>query len=198
MDPRVKPAGDAAWYRTPKQVDREPLQCTGIEPFRPPARLMDWWNWGRCMYSRAHVFGPGASRFEDCRIGAAFGIGFGACAAFFLGLYWLMQPSVSANSGLADYRPPPKTVVTDAHAPWVPPSASEAFRRRALDEPRPEIVKRAVAEEPKKETKKQEARSAPRQARPVQQQANSFWGGWGGGGYAQSQSQARPSGSRPW
>src|SRR5436190_14587033 len=114
---------------------------------------MDWSNWGRCMYLRAHVFGPGASRFEDCRIGAAFGIGFGACAAFFLGLYWLMQPSVSANSGLADYRPPPKTVVTDAYAPWVPPST--ALPMRAPGEPRPEIAKRTVTEEPKKQTKKE-------------------------------------------
>jgi hypothetical protein len=158
---------------------------------------MDWSNWGQCMYSRAQVFGPGASRLEDCRVGAAFGIGLGACAAFFLGLYWLMQPSVSANSGLAAYRPPPKTVVTDAYAPWVPPSASQVLPRRAADEPR-EIVKRPVTEEPKKETKKQEARSVPRQARPVQQQPNSFWGGWGGGGYTQSQpqSQSRPFGSR--
>jgi hypothetical protein len=155
------------------------------------------------MHSRANLFGPGASRFEEGRTVGAFGIGFGACAAFFLGLYWLMQPSVSANSGLADYRPPPKTVVTGAYAPWVPPSASEAFPRRAPDEPRPVVTKSTVAEEPKKETKKQEARSAPRQARPVREQPNSFWGGWGGGGgggYAQSQSQSqsRSFGSRPW
>ena len=42
--------------------------------------------------------------------GAA-GIGLGAYAAFFFVLYWLMQPNVTANSGLAGYRPPPKTIV---------------------------------------------------------------------------------------
>jgi hypothetical protein len=26
-------------------------------------------------------------------------------------LYWLMHPTVTANSGLAGYRPPPKTIV---------------------------------------------------------------------------------------
>jgi hypothetical protein len=30
-----------------------------------------------------------------------------AYAGFFLVLYWLMQPTVSANAGLAAYRPPP-------------------------------------------------------------------------------------------
>jgi hypothetical protein len=157
------------------------------------------------MYSRAHVFGPGASRLEDCRVGAAFGIGLGACAAFFLGLYWLMQPTVSANSGLATYRPPPKTVVTDAYAPWVPPGPTAAILRRSPDEPR-EIVKRPATDEKKetKETKKPEARTAPRQARPAREQPNPFWGGFGQGGYGQGgygqggYTQSRPSSSRSW
>jgi hypothetical protein len=45
----------------------------------------------------------------------------------------LMQPTVTANSGLAGYRPPPKTIVKYADAPWEPPnsSASDTGRGRA-------------------------------------------------------------------
>jgi hypothetical protein len=45
-------------------------------------------------------------------LAAAVGIILGAYASFFFGLYWLMQPSVATNPGLAGYRPPPKTVVS--------------------------------------------------------------------------------------
>jgi hypothetical protein len=47
-----------------------------------------------------------------------------------------------------------------------------------------------VTEEPKKEVKKPEKRTAPRQARPVQQPQNPFWGGFG--------SSSRSPGSRSW
>jgi hypothetical protein len=140
------------------------------------------------MYLRGNPYGPSSSRYEDCRLAGTAGIAVAAYAAFFFILFWLMQPTVTANSGLAGYQPPPKTIVKyDVNAPWVPPSPSEPLPRRALDEP-PVIVKRSVAEEPKKETKKQEARTAPRQARPAAQQPNSFWG------FGSSPS----GGSRPW
>jgi substrate-binding family protein len=84
-------------------------------------------------------------------LGAA-GIGLGAYAAFYFVLYWLMQPTVTANSGLAGYRPPPKTIVKYADAPWEPPNSPEALPIRAVDEPAPVIPKRSVTEEPKKET----------------------------------------------
>ena len=84
-------------------------------------------------------------------LGAA-GIGLGAYAAFFFVLYWLMQPTVTANSGLAGYRPPPKTIVKYADAPWELPNSPEALPIRAVDEPAPVIPKRSVTEEPKKET----------------------------------------------
>ena len=138
------------------------------------------------MYLRGNPFGPSTSRYEDCRLAGAAGIFLGAYAAFFFVLYWLMQPTVTANSGLAGYRPPPKTIVKYADAPWVPPT--EALPIRTMDEPAPVIAKRSVTEEPKKETKKQEGRTAPRQARPVRQQPNPFWG------YASAPS----FGSRPW
>jgi hypothetical protein len=140
------------------------------------------------MYLRGNPFGPSTSRYEDCRLAGAAGIFLGAYAAFFFVLYWLMQPTVTANSGLPGYRPPPKTIVNYAEAPWVPPNPSEALPIRAVDEPAPVIAKRGVTEEPKKETKKQERRTTSRQARPVIQQPNPFWG------YASS----RSVGSRPW
>jgi len=151
------------------------------------------------MLLRGKSFGPSTGQYEGYRLGAVTGIVAAAYAGFFLLLYWLMQPSVSANPGLAGYRPPPKTIVRYADSPWVPPEPSEPFPVRVAREP-PEVAKSKVTEEPKKETKKQEARTAPRQARPApaRAQQNPFWGGgWGGGwgGFASSRSS---SGSRPW
>src|SRR5262249_40894218 len=141
------------------------------------------------MYLRGNPFRPSTPRFEDYRLGAAAGIVLAAYAGFFLVLYWLMQPSATANPGLAAYRPPPKTIVRYADSPWVPPPPSEALPIRAEAEPAPDPAKSSVAEEPKKETKKkQEARTTPRRARPVREQTNPFWG------YASS----RSYGSRPW
>ena len=143
------------------------------------------------MYLRSNPFRSSTPPFEDYRLGAAAGIVLAAYAGFFLVLYWLMQPSATANPGLAAYRPPPKTIVRYADSPWVPPPPSEALPIRAEAEPAPAIAKSSVAEEPKKETKKQEARTTPRRARPapVREQANPFWG------YASS---SRSFGSRPW
>src|SRR5262245_3934520 len=141
------------------------------------------------MYLRSNPFRPSTPPFEDYRLGAAAGIVLAAYAGFFFVLYWLMQPSATANPGLAAYRPPPKTVVRYADSPWVPPPPSEVLPIRAEAEPAPQIAKSSVVEEPKKETKKQAARTSPRQVRPVREQANPFWG------YASSRSSF---GSRPW
>ena len=156
-----------------------------VEPVRHPARLMNWSSWGQHMYLRGNPFGPSTSLYDDCRSAVAVGIVLGAYVGFFFALYWLMQPSVSANPGLAGYRPPPKTVVHYADSPWVPPAPSEALPISAATEPASEG---SITEEPKKDTKKQEARTTPRRARPVREQPNPFWG------YASS----RSSGSRPW
>ena len=139
------------------------------------------------MHSHQNRFATSTSS-GDYRLGVTVGAVIAAYAGFFLVLYWLMQPTVSANAGLAAYRPPPKTVVKYADAPWVPPDPSEAIPFRRASEERPPIVAKSVTEEPKKEAKKPERRTAPRQARPVQQQQNPFWG------FASS----RSSGSRPW
>ena len=147
------------------------------------------------MYLRANSFGRGSSLHGDYRLATAGGLVLAAYAAFFLALYWLMQPSVTANPGLAAYRPPPKTVVRYADSPWVPPDPSETFPiRAAATEPASPVAKSSVTEEPKKETKKQEPRPTARRAPPVREQPNQFWGQnsfWG-------QASSRPSGSRPW
>ena len=141
------------------------------------------------MHLRGNPFGRMTSLYEESRLAAAIGTVLAAYAGFFLALYWLMQPSVAANPGLAEYRPPPKTVVRYADSPWVPPAPSEAFPIRSAAEPAPQVAKNSVIEEPKKETKKSEARTAPRPARPVvREQPNPF------SGFASS----RSFGSRPW
>src|SRR5215475_5889475 len=99
---------------------------------------------GEHMYS----FGPSTSRFEDYRLGAAAGMVLAAYVGFFFVLYWLMQPSVTANPGLAAYRPPRKTIVRYADAPWVPPPRWEALTMRAQAEAAVlEPAKSIVAEE---------------------------------------------------
>jgi hypothetical protein len=164
------------------------MAVAAIEPVCQPERLMNGSNWGRDMYLRAIPFGASIRRYEDYRLVGGVGIALAGYAGFFVVLYWLMQPTVSENPGLAAYRPPPKTVVKYLDAPWVPASPSDVLPMRAADEPR-EIVKRSVTEEPKKETKKQEARTTPRRAaQPVREQPNPFWG----------HASSRSFGSRPW
>src|SRR5215475_14398070 len=143
------------------------------------------------MYWRANSLRQSTPRHEDYHLAAAVGLVVAAYLGFFVALYWLMQPTVTANPGLAAYQPPPKTIVRYADSPWVPPPPSEALPiLRATTERAPEVAKSSAAEEPKKETKKQEARTSPRRARPArEQQPNPFWGG-----YASS----RSYGSRPW
>jgi hypothetical protein len=144
------------------------------------------------MYLRGNALGRSTPQYEDYHLAAAVGIVLAAYVGFFFGLYWLMQPTVSANPGLAGYRPPPSTVVRPADSPWIPPAPSEALPMRAAAEPAPAIAKSNVTEKPKKETKKQEARTSPRRARPVREQPTQptpFWG------YASS---SRSYGSRPW
>src|ERR1700736_1143850 len=102
-------------------------------------------NRGWHMVWRGNQLGPSTSRYEDCRLTVAVGLVLAAYAGFAFGLFWLMQPSVAPNYGLAGYRPPPKTVVHSADAPWVPP-AQEALPILARAEPAPEIAKSSVAE----------------------------------------------------
>ena len=140
------------------------------------------------MYLRANSLGLSAPQHENYPLAAAVGLVVAAYLGFFVGLFWLMQPTVTANPGLAAYQPPPKTIVRYADSPWVPPPPSDALLRAEAKPAAPEPAKSLVAEEPKKETKKQAVRTTPRQARPVREQPNPF-SGW---------ASSRSFGSRPW
>jgi len=154
-----------------------------IEPPPQPARPINSGSqWGVALRRNRFVQWPG--QFGDYRLAAGVGIVLGAYLAFAIGFYWMMQPSVAANSGIAAYRPPPKTVVHHASSPWVPPPASEA---RPTAQPEPDFAQIEPTAETKKQTKRQE-RATARQTRPVRQQPNPF------SAYGSS----RSAGSRPW
>jgi hypothetical protein len=80
------------------------------------------------------------------------------------GFYWLMQPTVIQNRGLAGYQAPPKAVVS--YVPWVPPDPSEADTIVAAPRPAPEPEQSGVAGA-KTEVKTHEARAPARRERHV-------------------------------
>jgi len=108
------------------------------------------------------------SRFADPGAIAGFSAFLGLYAVVAFGLYWLMQPTVVANHGVAAYQPPPKSVVS--YVPWVPP-APEADTAVAAARPAPAVEQSNVTPT-KAEVKTPEARrTAPRErhvrARPA-------------------------------
>jgi hypothetical protein len=125
------------------------------------------------MYLRGNPFGSSTSRYEDYLLAAVAGTVLAMFAGFAFGFYWLMQPTILPNYGVAAYQPPPKTVVHYAKSPWVPPAPSEALPTIAVAEPAAES---RVVEEPKREIKKQEVKTIPRRARPAREQSNPFFG----------------------
>jgi hypothetical protein len=149
------------------------------------------------MYLRGNARRRTTPQNEDYRLAAALGLVVAGYVGFFLYLYWLMQPTVSAKPELAaGYQPAPKTVVRPADLPSIPPAPPEAPPLPAAAEPVSAMAKSNVTEKPKKqikETKRQEARTThSRRAHPVRQQPTQpspFWG------YAWS---SRSYGSRPW
>ena len=124
------------------------------------------------------------SRYQESGLAAAFAVFLAVYVGFAIGFYWLMQPTVVGNRGLAAYQPPPKTVVTYADSPWVPPPTSEPFTSFALAEP---ANAGEGTEAPKTEVKTHETRSAPRRQHAVRTRS------YGGG-----RSFASPFGFRPW
>jgi len=142
------------------------------------------------MHLRGNALRRSTPQNEDYYLAGAIGLVLAGYVGFFLYLYWLMQPTVSAKPELAGYRPPPKMVVRPADSPSLPPAQPETL---PTVEPASAMAKTNVAEKPKKETKKREARTtSPRRARPVRQQPTQPSPYWG---YAWS---ARSYGSRPW
>jgi len=132
--------------------------------------------------------------------------GFGAAVvlAIFLGVYlgiagcfyWLMQPTVVANNGLAAFHPPPNTIVSTFLVPSTPSEPLATVAEPAT----PEIAESPVTP-PKKVVAKREAKAPPRAQRTVRERErpSPSWGyassqPQGGWGYASSQ----PQGSRPW
>ena len=73
------------------------------------------------MYVRGHAFRPASSRYEEYALAAVAGSLVAIFAGLGLGFYFLMQPTIMPNHGLAAYQPPPKAVVHYAKTPWVPP-----------------------------------------------------------------------------
>ena len=73
-------------------------------------------------------------RHQDVGLTVALGINFGVyagiVACFAAGLFWLMQPKVLQNHGLAAYKPPPGTVVIYTDPARLPPAPSEPIEIR--------------------------------------------------------------------
>jgi hypothetical protein len=120
------------------------------------------------------------SRCTDSGLGAALTIYLGVCvgltACFGAGLYWLMQPSVFPNPGLAAYKPPANFVVTFAGSasPSMPPAPLPA--PPATVSPEPAVEAATVTNvTPKKEAKKQHAVTSSRARGPRQERPNPMW-----------------------
>ena len=131
--------------------------------------------------------------YQDRRLAVALGLNVGVyagiVACFAAGLFWLMQPKVLQNQGLAAYKPLPGTVVTYADQARLPSAQSQPPETVGIAEAAPEILESPVAATqtpaatPKKEIKKRETRTMPRRER-----WSPFW-----------DSAAAPSrGYRPW
>ena len=98
-------------------------------------------------------------------LGFNVGVYAGIVACFAAGLFWLMQPKVLQNQGLAAYKPPPGTVVIYADPTRVPPPLSEPPETVGMADPPPGVAESPVvvtdspAVATKKEIKKRETRT---------------------------------------
>jgi hypothetical protein len=143
------------------------------------------------MLVRASTYKADTSRYQGPSPVAIIAILLGGYLGITVCFYWLMQPTVVRNNGLAAYRPPPATVVSAV--PSVPPAPSEALV--ALAEPPQDFTESPVAA-PKKEVAKREARTAPRRERVVREPVRErSYQGWDS--YASS-NRSYGGGSRPW
>jgi hypothetical protein len=108
-------------------------------------------------------------RYQDRRLAVALGFNVGVyagiVACFAAGLFWLMQPKVVQNQGMAAYKPPPGTVVIYADPTRVPPALPELPETVGMAEPppgvaeSPVVVTDSLAVATKKEIKKRETRT---------------------------------------
>jgi hypothetical protein len=116
-----------------------------------------------------------SSRFADAAaVTGSFAASFGMLAALAFGFFWLMQPTVAKNPGLAAYQPPPKTVVSSV--PWTPPPPSTDREIMAASGVR-DAAQNTPVLPPKGEVATAQARAAaPRQQRRVYTAPAPRWG----------------------
>jgi hypothetical protein len=109
------------------------------------------------------------SKFQGLRSAVSFTPYVCVYAGIAFAFYWLMQPTVVPNQGLAAYKPPPLAVVNYADSPFVPPTPSEPPPPPILAADPPREAAQTVAAAPekaeKKVTRKREARANPRRER---------------------------------
>jgi hypothetical protein len=127
------------------------------------------------------------SRYQGSGLFAGFALFLGVYAAAGFIFYWLMQPTVITNRGMAAYQPPPMTVVTDV--PWVPPASSESDAAFAMTRRTQEIAESRAAAT-KSEVKAAETPAAPRREHRVRARPAPSWGYTAG--------RSNGFGFRPW
>jgi hypothetical protein len=105
----------------------------------------------------------GRSRDRNIGLAAVFGIFIAVYATVATAFYWLMQPTVAGNRGLAAYSPPPNTVVRYADTPWIPPDPSDTSAPLVPIQRTSEPVQgsAAAAPAPKTDNKTRETAAAP-------------------------------------
>jgi hypothetical protein len=81
---------------------------------------------------------------SDIGLLGAVGILVGGYVALGVGFYWIMQPAVFENAGVAAYKPPPATIVVYPEVPFVPPTPAPS----ASMSPPPSASRSSAAIEP--------------------------------------------------
>jgi type IV secretory pathway VirB10-like protein len=127
--------------------------------------------------SRAHVPNTGVAAALAIHLAVYAGVG----CCFAIALWWLLQPKVLENAGLAAYKPPPNTVLTHAGAPGpaiLPPQPDASAMAtvpapqaaEVVAPPKQETPKQEAKQETRKETKRREAARNPRPRRVAPEQ----------------------------
>src|SRR3981189_2139831 len=93
-----------------------------------------------------------SSRRQDLSLAAGVGFCLGIYVLPAFAFYWLMQPTVSENYGIAAYKPPPATVVVYPTTPFVPPATSQLPSSSVAAEPPVLAAFAAVVQEGKTKT----------------------------------------------
>lgn len=119
----------------------------------------------------------------------------GATGALFLVLFWLMQPKILENPGMAAYHPPPGTrlvpVPRESDAPELaslPEASGTSFAEAPVSPEPPKPAKPQARERPKKVVAAKPRRNIERERTYAQQQ----WGTQQQWGFASSQRRAEP------